>query len=667
MVLCLTATAAGSTDAAAQGTSDRARLQIEIAERDQLIVSQESLLNVYRCMFDVDTDIVTGGCAHGRPVLGPPELRPFTGTPTQRDVDVRNKLVGAQESLLNVYRCTFNIDTQIVPFGCVDGRPGDGPATPESSPVPIEGVRVKMARADWSTGFLQAAIYRALLIELGYDVSDPAQATLAPVTFYPALARGEYDFWVNGWFPHHDNLARNSFQSGIASPVGWQMQSGGLQGFVVDKATADAYGITKLDDIGNNPRLAALFDLDGDGKADLMGCNHGWGCREIINDTIAANGWRDTIEQVSAEHATLFSDSVQRHRRGQALLQYVWSPSSLPAQLVPGTDVIWLSLDNPLPARNGVANLPVHQCPGQPCKLGFTPADIRVVARNDFLAANPAAAKLFELVAISPYDVSQHSLQSDRGSNTEFDVRAAAHRWIAANRAKVDVWLTAARTASGQPSARAEPEPESTSDSIVAGFVFASPVGDAGWSWAHDQGRRYAERQTGATTLFVENILETKEAFRPVAVDLIENDGADIIFGTAFGYMDVMEELAGEYPDVVFEHASGFKLNDLNFGNYFGRIYQPRYLSGIAAGAMTESDRIGYVAAFPIPEVIRGINAFTLGVRRINPDAEVHVYWTFTWFDPTTEALATAALLEDGADVITMHQESIRLRDCCSR
>ncbi|MDE0578939.1 MAG: glycine betaine/L-proline ABC transporter substrate-binding protein ProX [bacterium] len=531
--------------------------------------------------------------------------------------------------------------------------------TPEPAiQTPEEGAQVKMARAYWWTGFLQAAIYRDLLIELGYDVSDPAQATLAPETFYPALARGEYDFWVNGWFPHHDYLAWDSFQSDIASPVGWQMQSGGLQGFMVDKATASAYGITKLDDIGDNPRLAALFDLDGDGKADLMGCNHDWGCYAFINETIAANGWQDTIEQVSSEHITLFTDSVQRHRQGQALLQYAWSPSTLTAQLVPGRDVIWLSMDNPLPNESGVANIPAEQCPGQPCKTGFTASDIRVVARNDFLAANPAAAKLFELVTISAYDVSHYSLQYDRGSNTEFEVRAAASRWIAANRAKVDAWLAAARTASGQSPARAEPEPESASDSIVAGFIFASPVGDAGWTWSHDQGRRYAERQTGATTLFVENIPETKAEFRPVAIDLIENEGADIIFGTAFGYMDAMEELASEYPEVVFEHATGFKLNDTNFGNYFGRIYQPRYLSGMAAGVMTESDRIGYVAASPIPEAIRGINAFTLGVRRVNPDAEVHVHWTFTWFDPGIEAQVTAALLDDGADVITMYQDS---------
>ncbi len=195
-------------------------------------------------------------------------------------------------------------------------------------------------------------------------------------------------------------------------------------------------------------------------------------------------------------------------------------------------------------------------------------------------------------------------------------------------------------------------------EDVTAAFVLVGPVGDAGWNWAHDQGRQYAENQTGATTLFVESVPENAEDFKAVAVDFIENEDADIIFGTSFGYMDPMLELADEYPDVVFEHASGFKMNDTNFGNFFGRMYQPRYLSGMAAGAMTESGQLGYVAAFPIPEVIRGINAFTLGVRETNPSAEVHVIWTFTWFDPAVEGDSAKALLEAGADVIAMHQDS---------
>ena len=318
---------------------------------------------------------------------------------------------------------------------------------PEEMAMPGEGVTVRMARANWSTGYMQAAIYRTLLQELGYEVSDPAEAELAPATFYPALGEGEYDLWVNGWFPIHTTLIDDAGVADVVSPIGSEIVAGGLQGFIVDKATAEANGITMLDDIGNNPEIAALFDVDGNGKADLMGCNDGWGCQVVINDTIAQNGWEDTIEQVSAEHAALFADSVGRFNRGESILQYIWTPGAFTAELVPGSDVIWVSLSNPLPSQVGAAALPADQCPGQPCEMGFVAADIRVVASNEFLVANPAAAKLFELVTIPVIDIALQNLAYDGGANTEADVQAAADDWIAANRATVDEWLAAARAA----------------------------------------------------------------------------------------------------------------------------------------------------------------------------------------------------------------------------
>ncbi len=316
-----------------------------------------------------------------------------------------------------------------------------------SNSLPGEGVSVTMARADWSEGFMQAAIYRALLLELGYNVSDPSEQTLGPAVFYQALGEGEYDLWANGWFPLHEALIESAGLLDVVQPVGNQISAGALQGYLVDKATADANGITKLDDIGNNPEVAALFDIDGNGKADLMGCDNGWGCYVAINDTIAHNGWEDTIEHVSATHAALFADSLGRHQRGEPILQYVWTPATFTAKLVPGEDVIWLSLDNPLPDQASTANLPVEQCPAQPCQLGFLPADIQVVARKDFLATNPAAAKLLELVTIPPVDVLLYALNYEAGASSEADVRSAAGEWIAANRASVDGWLTEARNA----------------------------------------------------------------------------------------------------------------------------------------------------------------------------------------------------------------------------
>lgn len=192
---------------------------------------------------------------------------------------------------------------------------------------------------------------------------------------------------------------------------------------------------------------------------------------------------------------------------------------------------------------------------------------------------------------------------------------------------------------------------------ITAAWIYIGQPGDAGWTFAHDQGRQAAEAATGATTLTVENIAEGSPDFEQAVRDFIA-EGTDIIFATSFGYMDDMERLSGEFPDVKFIHATGFKSNDTNFTNYFGRVYQPRYLSGMIAGATTTSNTIGYVAAFPIPEVIRGINAFTLGAQATNPGVTVQVNWTSTWFDPAVEGDAAQALIDAGADVIAMHQDS---------
>jgi len=198
---------------------------------------------------------------------------------------------------------------------------------------------------------------------------------------------------------------------------------------------------------------------------------------------------------------------------------------------------------------------------------------------------------------------------------------------------------------------------DAETDAVTAAFIYIGEPGDAGWTWAHDQGRQAAETATGATTITFENIPEGSPEFDQAVRDAIA-DGADVIFATSFGYIDAMEALSAEFPDVAFDHATGYKSNDTNFGNYFGRIYQARYLTGLAAGEASASGNIGYVAAFPIPEVIRGINAFTLGVRAANPDATVTVNWTSTWFDPAVEGDSAQALLDGGADVIAMHQDS---------
>jgi len=214
---------------------------------------------------------------------------------------------------------------------------------------------------------------------------------------------------------------------------------------------------------------------------------------------------------------------------------------------------------------------------------------------------------------------------------------------------------------SNQPKEEAKPEPAKAekSDSgkeIKAAFIYVGPVGDAGWTYAHNEGRKaMAELPYVTETNYIESVPEGAESTR--IITSLAQKGYNLIFTTSFGYMDPTLEVASKFPEVTFMHCSGYKTSD-NMGTYFGRMYQPRYLAGVVAGKMTKTNIIGYVAAFPIPEVIRGINAFTLGARSVNPDAVVKVVWTQTWFDPAKERDAAEAALDVNADVITMHQDT---------
>jgi basic membrane protein A len=192
---------------------------------------------------------------------------------------------------------------------------------------------------------------------------------------------------------------------------------------------------------------------------------------------------------------------------------------------------------------------------------------------------------------------------------------------------------------------------------VKVAFIYIGEPGDLGWTYEHDRGRQMLVDELGdqVEAITVPDVPEGPDSEKAIR-DVVQQ-GADVVFATSFGYMDPMLTVAQETPDVTFEHCSGYKTAE-NMATYFGRMYQPRYLSGLVAGAMTESNLIGYVAAHPIPEVLRGINAFTLGVREANPEAEVRVVWTNTWYDPVKEREAAEALLDEGADIIAQHQDT---------
>jgi len=197
-----------------------------------------------------------------------------------------------------------------------------------------------------------------------------------------------------------------------------------------------------------------------------------------------------------------------------------------------------------------------------------------------------------------------------------------------------------------------------TSASMAAdnvGFVYVSPIGDAGWTYQHDLGRLQLEKETGVTTSYVENVAEGADAERVIRE--MAKRGDKVIFATSFGYMNYALKVSRSFRKTAFVHATGYKLGK-NMGLVNARFYEGRYLTGVIGGEMTKSNVLGYVAAFPIPEVLQGINAFIKGARSVNPKAELRVIWVNSWYDPGKERQAAMTLMSQGADVITHHTDS---------
>ncbi|WP_281973637.1 BMP family ABC transporter substrate-binding protein [Ruegeria faecimaris] len=194
-------------------------------------------------------------------------------------------------------------------------------------------------------------------------------------------------------------------------------------------------------------------------------------------------------------------------------------------------------------------------------------------------------------------------------------------------------------------------------DKTKVGFVFVGPVGDGGWTYEHNKGRLAVEEEFGdkVETVFVESVPEGPDAERVMTQMALE--GADLIFTTSFGYMDPTINVAKKFPNVKFEHATGYKTAD-NVSVYSARFYEGRAVQGHIAGKMTKSNIVGYIGSYPIPEVVRGINSAYIHAKKVNPDVEFKIIWAYTWFDPAKEADAATVLIEQGADVILQHTDS---------
>ena len=218
---------------------------------------------------------------------------------------------------------------------------------------------------------------------------------------------------------------------------------------------------------------------------------------------------------------------------------------------------------------------------------------------------------------------------------------------------KLTKLLTTAAVALGLASAAFADAHEKTK----VGFVFVGPIGDGGWTYEHNKARLAVEEEFGdkVETVYVESVAEGPDSERVMTQMAL--DGADLIFTTSFGYMDPTINVAAKFPDVKFEHATGYKRAD-NVSTYSARFYEGRAIQGHIAGKMTKSNIIGYIGSYPIPEVIRGINSAFIHARKANPDVQFKIVWAYTWFDPAKEADAAKVLIDQGADVVLQHTDS---------
>lgn len=318
----------------------------------------------------------------------------------------------------------------------------------QAQSLPGEGKTVKMGQPTWDTEWFQAQIYKKAIEALGYTVEGPMALDNPP--FYQALAQGDMDFWASGWFPLHNTYLEDIKDT--ARTVGYVAKGGALQGYLIDKKTAEAHGIKHIEDF-KKPEVAKLFDDNGDGKADLVACPPGWGCELTITHQMEAYGLNDTVQQIQAAYSASMADAISRYEQGKPIFFYTWTPNWTVGLLKPDEDVVWLQVQEPnlpddqkdMEAHTAIPD--VKGCADNPCQMGWPANDIQVVANNAFLDANPAARKLFEEMSIPLEDIFAQNAQMYQGESKPADLERQADEWIKANQATFDGWIEAAKIA----------------------------------------------------------------------------------------------------------------------------------------------------------------------------------------------------------------------------
>nr|MBT4278566.1 hypothetical protein [Actinomycetota bacterium] len=355
---------------------------------------------------------------------------------------------------------TANVVYEYAPLGAT--QVGDIAA---GAALPGTGVELTMCRANWASAYIQSEMVRQILQQAGYSVTDPSLIELGPSNAYTAMAEGTCDLWANSWYPGHFSWYENELSDGSivgdhVEAVPGLFQDSGVQGFLVTKTWAEANNISTIDQINRDPDLYLQLDTDGDGKGEILGCPESWTCDDIIENQIAfGNGtepW-DNLVETKADYDAMFAEMVNRVNNGDPGIIYTWSPASYLTVLVPGDNVLWLSVEavlddsNPL-GKEGGEN---HQQEGgftafgadmctQPCQLGWSAADIQVSANTSTLDANPFMRRLLPLVKPSILDLSFLQVDQTDGDGSEAHIVELASSWMADNADIVAGWIAEA-------------------------------------------------------------------------------------------------------------------------------------------------------------------------------------------------------------------------------
>ena len=293
----------------------------------------------------------------------------------------------------------------------------------------VNAAEVKMGRANWDTGYFQAEVYKQALEKMGYKVTDPK--TMKPSVFYVAAAAGDVDLWVNGWFGTHDGYITET--KGKVKAVGNVMPKGGLQGYLIDKKTADKFKIKSVMDIKKH---AKEFDSNGDGKADMVACPPGWGCEKQITKHFAELGLGDFINPIQADYSASMADAIAKQKNGQSVLFYTWTPNWTVGALELGKDIVWIEVP-----YSQTKSVKVPNATKSKINMGFGADDIRPAANVAFLKANPKVEKMLKKASIPLADVAAQNIKMNAGEKSEKAIKKHANAWIKANQSTFDSWL----------------------------------------------------------------------------------------------------------------------------------------------------------------------------------------------------------------------------------